>query len=142
MKHRTFLISFFCAASVGAVMVACSSNSGTAVVTTDAGKEKDSGPTKDSGVKLGQIGDDCATDTACASGLCGNDGSCAKPVASLDGGKCSVAADCPKGDLCEASKGRCYAPPSDAAVNAATPCTTNADCHSDETCGKNHTCQG
>ncbi len=119
----------FSALSLTSMLLACSSSSTTTTTT------------KDAGTKLAVVGDDCGSDSMCASGLCGSDGACATPASSLDGGKCSSASDCKKGDLCESSSGRCYVPPSDAALNAATPCTTNADCSSDETC-TNHTCQG
>jgi len=90
--------------------------------------------------KLAQIGDDCANDGLCASGLCDNNGYCAAPVAATGGGKCSTDKDCPSGDQCDKTTLRCFSPAKD---NTGTrSCKTNADCASDESCAPNHTCQG
>jgi Cys-rich repeat protein len=92
------------------------------------------------GGQLAQIGDDCAQDSDCASKLCDNNGSCAAPVATLDGKKCAADSDCPKGDSCDSTTHQCFSPAKDG--TGSKSCTTDADCNGDETCGSNHLCQG
>jgi hypothetical protein len=89
---------------------------------------------------LATIGDDCSADSMCASGLCDDKASCAAPVATLDGGACTIDADCPTGDHCHTATGKCFSNAQDG--TGTHSCTTNADCPSDETCGTNHLCAG
>ena len=84
--------------------------------------------------KLSTIGDDCAMDSDCASGLCDNMLSCAAPVATLDGKKCTTDADGTTGDHCHTATGQCFSNAKDGTGMHA--CTTTADCPGDETCVK------
>ena len=92
-----------------------------------------SGSGSGGGSTLGAIGDDCTTDTGCASGLCDNNNYCAAPVATLDGGTCSVDTDCPSGDHCDTTTGQCFSAAQDG-KGGNNGCKTNADCAADETC--------
>jgi len=127
---------------LGTLLFACSSSStGTTTTTTkDGGTTSAKDASGDAGVKLGAVGDDCSSDAMCASGLCDNNGFCATPVKAIDGGKCTVDADCPTGDSCNVATGDCFSPAKD--NTGVKSCTTNADCPSDETCSAAKICAG
>lgn len=114
---------------LGAPFLACGSST-SSTQTPDAGA-----------VKLGSVGDDCASNAACASGLCDNSGFCAAPIQTVDGGKCSVDTDCPTGDHCNVPTGECFSSAMDDG-GTTNGCKTNADCAADETCSAAHICQG
>jgi hypothetical protein len=125
------LKTFLSSASLILCSLACGSGTSATHTTTDAGH--------DSAATLAVVGDDCADNAMCASGLCDNNGYCATPVKTADGGKCLVDTDCPTGDHCNVATGDCFSSAKD--NSAPTSCTTTADCKSDETC-VSHVCQG
>jgi hypothetical protein len=89
------------------------------------------------------VGAFCMNNSDCLSDMCGPENVCVVPSATINGGSCNAAVDCPSGTNCDVKNGQCYVPPSTGTADGGTAgqsCTVSADCPVSDYCTTNLVC--